>query len=330
MIANNVLITGGSGFIGYHLISYIRNKDLFKNIISIDALDPVQKTKFDDVIYIKHDLKKELPSLEVWSESTVIFHLAAIRDYPGFSDDVYLENNIDSTKNIINFAIKYNINNIFFTSTMSVYPVGKGSKNEEYELNPSNIYGYSKKVSEELLLTWANNGRRRLIICRPAVIFGKFDKGNFTRLSNFLNKGFFIFPGSKKTIKGSGYVKDLIKSFFFTLEHSYKNNRIHLIYNFAFKEKYTIEQIVNAVTSSKSLTIKKFVLPIKLLNFISLFFELMSWLGLKNSINRERISKLYLDTDIHPDWLTKANFIYDFDLYSALDDWYEDCNKDFY
>tara|TARA_A100001015_G_scaffold318816_1_gene439812 strand:- start:2010 stop:2966 length:957 start_codon:yes stop_codon:yes gene_type:complete len=121
-----VLITGGSGFFGFHLAS-----ELSKNYM-VDIIDNFSRGKFDyefkrliknrRVKLIKFDLKKKVKIKK--KNYDYIFHLAAtigVQNVINYPWDV-LNNNFLSTKNIIEFAKKQKkLKKFFFTSTSEVY-----------------------------------------------------------------------------------------------------------------------------------------------------------------------------------------------------------------
>jgi nucleoside-diphosphate-sugar epimerase len=82
---------------------------------------------------------------------------------------------------------------------------------------------------------------RKLVICRPAVIFGHGEGGNFTRMAKLLKKGFFIYPGRKDTVKACFYVGDLLEA----IEYAARHNQRFTLLNGCYPDRYTMEQIVD-------------------------------------------------------------------------------------
>ena len=77
---------------------------------------------------------------------------------------------------------------------------------------PTTPYGISKLVAEKIHRVWqAEDPGRRLSIVRPGIVFGKHERGNFTRLYNALDRVLFAYPGRRDTLKAAIYVKDLVR-----------------------------------------------------------------------------------------------------------------------
>lgn len=322
-------VFGGSGFIGRHVINYLMNSDRCNKIVNIDMASSSSDNDLKDVMYHQADITQPL-SLDQGCKNDLIINLVGLRTFPGYPDEEYFKTNVDSAKSILDFARKSGILNIIFTSTMAVYPTGPTPKVESSALCPASAYGQSKLQAEELHKEWSRESdQSSLAICRPAVIFGLFDNGNFTRLARAIKFGMFFYAGRNDTVKSSGYVKDLVASFFFVLDRAKKGKSI--TYNFSFPDQVTIKHTADSISSIGKYIRPRFTVPVILLKSCALILEGLNAIGIKNGISRARIEKLYLDTNIVPQWLLDNEFSWDYDLDQAINDWHSDCNyKDFY
>ena len=324
-----VYVFGGAGFIGCHVINYLLSSDRFSRIICVDKT----LVKIDDnlkgVTYYQADVTQEL-TLEPGAKNDLIINLVGLRTFPGFPDEDYFKTNVESSKVILDFARRSGILNIIFTSTMAVYPTGPQPKSESSILCPESAYGESKQRAEGLHKIWSTESDQScLVICRPAVIFGLFDNGNFTRLSRAIKYGMFVYAGRKDTIKSSGYVKDLVASFFFALDRAGEGKAV--TYNFAFPDRVTIKQTAETISVVGRYYRPRFTMPAKLLKVCAYLFEMLNVIGIKNGVSRARIEKLYHDTNIVPQWLIDNEFTWTYDLDQAINDWHSDCNgENFY
>jgi len=314
----NFIITGGSGFIGTHLIRYILDNELSNKILILDLIPP--KIKNDKIHFIKCDIRKKINI--VVENYDCLIHLAALAQEPGFSWEEYFETNYIGTKNLINFATQNKINNIIFTSTMMVFKSGEKRYSEEDLTAPDTAYGISKLLSEEVLVNWKNsNLNNRLRIIRPGVVFGSGENGNFKKLIKAIKFNLFVYVGRKDTIKGCIYIKDLINFIKFVIY----DKREREVYNLVFPYPYTIKDICDGIC--KVLGWKRFfpVLPFRLLLIISFLFEFLNILGFKNSIHHRRIEKLFYSTNLSADAAIASGFKFSFNLISALEDWKKEC-----
>lgn len=322
-------VFGGMGFIGTHVIKYLKEKKIVETIICIDKEENAKGHPVDGIVYETYDVADKVYTL-LGERNDLIINLIGLRTFPGSPDKEYFRNNLVTARNILEFATRSGIKDIIFTSTMAVYPTGGNPKTESFMVQPESAYGLSKLQAENLHIEWSNNSTgTRVAICRPAVIFGLYDNGNFTKLSKTIKNKAFFYAGRSDTLKSSGYVKDLVESFFFTLNKLMPDESV--IYNFAFPDRITIKKTVSSMSKVMHLSEPKIVLPVVILNFGAIIFEILNVFGVKNSITRGRIKKLHNDTNIVPEWLVKNGFEWKYDLSQSLEEWRSECGgNDFF
>jgi nucleoside-diphosphate-sugar epimerase len=300
------VVFGGSGFIGRHL-----TLELLANGYEVHIAD-LQPPTIPDVQFHICDVRQPI-ELEIEKVPSVVFNLAAVHRTPGHHLNEYYETNIGGASNILDWCNQKQIKKIVFTSSIAVYGPSEELKVESSALQPIHAYGKSKALAEKLFQTWysEDSTHRSLIICRPAVIFGAGENGNFTRLAKALKFRYFFYPGGRNTIKASGYVKDLAKSLLFM---SNKTSNSIATYNFCFPQNYSIGQICKAFQKVAGYA-PPLSLPIVGIGKIFMFFP-----GPLKTLGA-RLLKLVFATKVSPSTLNDEGFFWEFDLESALSDW---------
>ncbi len=319
---NDVVIVGGSGFIGLHLLRYLLEKRIFNRIIVID----IQAPGIADprIIFIRADIANLITVDLSNYKIEYCIHLAALCKEPGYTWEEYFVSNYIGTKNICDLATRNKIRNIIFTSTMMVFKAGEKRNSENDLTAPDTAYGISKLLAEEVLIQWEkSHSGNKLKIIRPGVVFGKGEKGNFTRLFKALKKNLFVYVGRKDTIKGSVYVKDVVNMIVFLFNSSSKN----VVYNCVFPEPDTIEKICTAMCDVMGWKRYIPVIPYRILLISSYVFEFFDAIGIKNPVHHRRIEKLYHSTHLSADTAINAGFRFSYTLRSALVDWKNDCGN---
>ena len=314
----NYFITGGSGFIGTHLTNLLKERFPHCHIYNLDIVENSQEGK---VTYIYCDVRKPIHLEEVTvTEDDVIFNFAAVHRTPGHSDHEYFETNILGAENVTAFAEKYGIRRIVFTSSIAPYGAAENLKEEITVPTPNTPYGISKLVAEKIHTIWQakNSSERQLTIVRPGVVFGKGEKGNFTRLYWGLRGRKFMYPGRKDTVKACIYVKELVCFMLYRLEHHEQGVEL---YNCTFEPAYTIEQIVATMNKVTGLNRTAPLIPAWILMPAA---AVIGCLGAPMGICPARVRKLMVSTNICGKKLADSGYHFHYTFEEAIADWFKD------
>jgi nucleoside-diphosphate-sugar epimerase len=330
---DNVVIFGGSGYIGSYIVNYLVFHKLAKKIILADIKTPRKEVWAPEtsayactgaIEYqhcdVKEKIKFDLKSVDI------IFNLAAIHREPGHEPYEYFETNIKGAENVVEFSETVDCNTIVFTSSIAPYGHADEQRDEDSPVVPYSPYGSSKLVAEKIHQGWNNkNNKRKLAIVRPGVIYGPYEDGNVPRLKQALKKNAFCYVGNHDIQKAGGYVKELVRSIFWVIDHMETQNKGFVLFNFSFATPPSLKQYVEAV--KKVLGVKRFVpnipypIILGLSHVISFFSSLMN---IKQPIHPGRIKKLKVNNLILPTFLVNNGYEFYYDLESSLLDWKKD------
>ena len=124
-----IIITGGSGFIGSHLVEKLINKN---EVIIIDDLSTGNKKNLKDVIKHKNltFIRRDLNSKKIgkyFKNVSIVYHLAAQSDIiPSVKNPrKYFESNVNATVNLLEYCKKYNVKRIVYAASSSCYGIPK-------------------------------------------------------------------------------------------------------------------------------------------------------------------------------------------------------------
>ena len=159
-----VLVTGGCGFIGSHLVDVLvaNNHDVYiVDNLSRGSYIWDKESKGSPKFYnadIKNSNEIERIFLEVMPE--MVFHMAAHHYIPFCENNPHetFTNNISGTLNVINGAVlSKSVKKLFFASTGDVYAPSSYNHRETDQVSPIYIYGESKLVGENILKRYKNS-----------------------------------------------------------------------------------------------------------------------------------------------------------------------------
>ena len=336
----NYIITGGTGFIGTHLTKLIHQLHPEANIYNLDIVKPGtplplpghaeyhKALKVGDTlpsIYVECDVRKPIENLPFTPTSDdIIFNFAAVHRTPGDPDHEYFETNILGAENVTAFAEKYGIKRIVFTSSIAPYGAAEDEKFETTLPTPNTAYGISKLVAEKIHMIWQakDAANRQLTICRPGVVFGKGENGNFTRLYWAIRGHKMAYPGRKDTIKACIYVKELVRFMMYRVEQHPHGVEL---YNCCYEPAYTIQHICEAM---KQVTGLKTWIPDVPNWLIMPVAAIIGALGAPMGICPARVRKLQISTNICGAKLKNSGYKFKWTFEQALNDWFEDNNKE--
>ncbi len=174
-----VLVTGGAGFIGKHLVKSLLEKD---NIVTIfDNFSNSTKESISDLVQrgvkiIEGDIINPQDILNATKNQDTVIHLAAkisvIKSIENPSETFYV--NVDGTKNVLIACEKNNIKKLVVSSSAAVY--GEGIQNikitEDKKFKPISPYGESKAKMEQEINKFVKNKNIKCVILRFFNIYG--------------------------------------------------------------------------------------------------------------------------------------------------------------
>jgi len=245
-----VLVTGGAGFIGKHLVKFLLDKDheitIFDNFSNSKKIDVSYLVKMGAKI-VEGDIT-DLQSIDdVVKDHDIVVHLAA-----KISVDESIKNpgetfhvNVDGTKNLLTACKKNHVKKLIVASSAAVY--GEGSKNvkltENSPMNPISPYGESKVRMEEEIQKFIFENKIDCVVLRFFNIFGTGQSLEYAGvITKFIKK---IKDGESLQVFGDGTqtrdfvsVNDVINSIYCAII----NGEIGT-YNIASGKAVTINQL---------------------------------------------------------------------------------------
>jgi UDP-glucose 4-epimerase len=252
---NNILVTGGCGFIGSNLIRYMK-KNVKDQIICLDDLSGGFKENIPKDIKLIHgsinnvDLVK---SLFREYNFKYVYHLAAYaaEGLSHFIRRYNYENNLIGSINLINESVNYGVKCFIFTSSIAVYGKNQTPMKESMTPTPEDPYGVAKLAVEQDLKSAQDMFGLNYIIFRPHNVYGEYQNiGDKYRnvVGIFMNQ---ILKNEPLTVFGDGeqqrafsYIGDIIP---IIAESPNNLNARNKIFNIGADTPYTVNELIQHI-----------------------------------------------------------------------------------
>lgn len=256
-----VIVTGGLGFIGSHLVETLLEKGY--TVVVIDNLSTGRHSNLNAVLHhprltvIEEDIRKPEKIREYFKDCTYLFHLAALADIvPSIEEPVkYYESNVTGTLNILELARAFGVKKIIYAASSSCYGFAEKFPTSEGEpAKPQYPYALTKYLGEQILLHWGQVYKMNWVSLRLFNVFGPRQRTTGTYgavLSVFLAQKLADKP---LTIVGDGtqtrdftFVTDVANAFLSAAQSDIQNE----IFNVGSGNTYSINHLANLIGGEK-------------------------------------------------------------------------------
>ena len=320
---STALILGGAGYIGRNWARRLAAGHAIDDIVAADLRPPDEKLPAG-VRFVRCDVRQPLAPQLGELHPGWIFNFAAVHREPGHAAAEYFDTNLAGARNACAYAEETGCSNLLFTSSIAVYGPTRAATSEASPLYPQTPYGISKHAAELIHEGWQSAGStRRLLVCRPGVIYGPGDPGNILRMIRAVRAGYFMFPGSRTTLKSYGYIEGLLDSFEFMMS----GFEARATYNYVETETESLGRLVELIQSHLGKKIPTLTVPMSALESAAALAQLMT--GGRSSLHPVRVRKAATSTHIVPEVLRKAGFEFRFGFERSLEHWSQQAPKDF-
>ena len=257
----NILVTGGSGFIGSAIVKYLVKKKY--NVVVFDNNSRGRSRRIKDVnnkiSFIKGDIRDKKKLLSINKKIDTIIHLAYINGTKFFYKKPFeiLDIAVNGYLNILEFCKIKKVQNLFLASSSEVYQNPIKIPTDENEMlkipdihNPRYSYGGGKIFSELYGLYFAKKYLKKFIIFRPHNVYGA-DMGNDHVIPEFIirfkkigKKKNFLIHGTGNEVRSFIHIDDFINGF----DKIFQRGKNTEIYNIGTTEKVKISRLAYLIS----------------------------------------------------------------------------------
>ncbi|MCX8199461.1 MAG: GDP-mannose 4,6-dehydratase [Sulfolobales archaeon] len=256
-----ILVTGGAGFIGSHIVDRLVGEGLW----FVRVLDNFSSGRIENIRHhvsnpkievMRGDLKNLEELFKALEGIDVVFHFAANPEVRVSTTNpvIHFNENIIGTFNLLEAMRRWNVREIVFASSSSVY--GEPEKipvDEEASVKPVSVYGASKAACENLIHAYSRLYGIKAVVLRYANVIGSRLRHGV--IYDFIIK--LIKQSNTLEILGDGtqvrsyiYIDDAIEATFTAWK---RNVESFIAYNVASEDWIAVNEVAEIITRTMGL-----------------------------------------------------------------------------
>lgn len=263
---NNILITGGAGFIASHLIDQLLAEGTW-NITVVDDLNDFYSPEIKranvarhlgsaDYKFVEADIRESCALEPVFDEGAFshIVHLAARAGVrPSLTQPrLYFETNVTGTLNLLELAKEHGVKQFVFGSSSSVYGVnGKIPFSEQDRVcRPISPYAATKAAGELLCHTYSHLHDIRTVCLRFFTVYGARQRPDLAihKFTKLIAEGKPIqMFGDGTTRRDYTYIDDIIQGVRASMDYT---GSMHEIFNLGESQTIELKELISLIERS--------------------------------------------------------------------------------
>lgn len=256
-----VLVTGGGGFIGSHLVDsqLAKGHRVFSVDLHADRLAHVADSPNLEIV--TGDITETQVAKKIMEGIEVVYHLASAHLDVSLSEDCYRHVNVDGTVNLLNAARAAGVNCFIHCSSVGVMgDIKNPPADETYPCNPTNIYEKTKLAGERAALDFSEEMDFPVVVVRPAWVYGSRCPRT-EKLLRTIGKGRFLIFGDGQNLRHPVYIADCVRGLELCAEADQATGQVYII---AGSEPVKIEELIKTIAETLDVPPPKLHLPMVL------------------------------------------------------------------
>ncbi len=289
----NVLVTGGSGFIGQHLVSSLLNKGANVAILSRHGLitPDTEKLRFN---VVNGDLTQPATLAGICRGVNIVFHLAghshALDQADNKSEGVNQCVTVNGTRALLELSLRDGVERfIFFSSVKAMGEGGDACLDETAESKPVTSYGRAKLEAEMLVLEAVRRGMSSTVFRLP-MVYGPRCKGNLPRMIQAVACGRFPPLPETGNRRSMVDVRDVLQAAMLAATNPIATGKIYIVTE---NQAYSTRQIYEWICSALGRPVPRWTVPLAWLRVVARAGDVFGRLaGRRFILDTESLNKL--------------------------------------
>jgi dihydroflavonol-4-reductase len=281
-----ILVTGGNGFLGQHVVSYLAHQGEEVRIFARPAAQASQNQ--DDSNIVWGDIR-DLSAVERAVDGVdAVIHLVSNFRRGGSDKHEAYDINVVGTENILKASLRYGIRRLVHCSTIGVHGnVLEIPADETTGFNPGDLYQETKLIAEQKVWAFHRDTGLPITVIRPISLMGPGDD-RMLKLFRMIKRGRFVMIGSGNAYFQPAYIDDVVKGFYLCLHHEAAVGEAFII---GSEEYVQLRKLVQLIAAEMGVSVPKRRIPLTpVLWAAGLCEKVCVPLGIEPPLHRRRVS----------------------------------------
>lgn len=267
-----VLVTGGSGFIGRHLVNALLNQGADVTVLSRHAsVIDRQACRI-----VTGNLAHPATLKGICRGMDVVFHLGghahAIDQLDGNSDETGWQVMVEGTRALVGQSLKEGVNQfVFFSSVKAIGESSKACLDETSTCQPATSYGISRYEAEKLVLQAGQHGLSSTILRLP-MVYGPGCKGNLPRMIQEVARGRFPPLPETGNRRSMVDVRDVVQAALLAATNPAAAGKTYIVTD---GQAYSTRQIYEWICEALQVSVPRWSIPLPVLRIAAHFGDIV-------------------------------------------------------
>ncbi|MDD4392775.1 MAG: NAD(P)-dependent oxidoreductase [Desulfobacterales bacterium] len=284
----NILITGGTGFIGSRLAIECRQRGDRVKVLGQTHTDIEKENQkiieSAGAIVVSGSMMDRELIFEQTEGIDVVYHLAAAQHESNIADQVFRDVNVEGTRNMLDACVYHKVRRMIHGSTIGVYGHLDGQIDEQSVCHPDNIYGKTKLEGEKLVLSYRD--KLPVTVIRISETYGPGDR-RLLKLFKAIQNHMFFMIGSGKNLHHLIFIDDLVNGI---IQSGQSDAAIGNVMILAGKNPITTDKMVQTIADELKTKVPGFKAPLSMFMMVAVILEfLLKPLGISLPFHRRRM-----------------------------------------
>jgi nucleoside-diphosphate-sugar epimerase/2-polyprenyl-3-methyl-5-hydroxy-6-metoxy-1,4-benzoquinol methylase len=284
----NVLITGGTGFIGSRLACTCLERGYTVKVLGQENTQAEAENRKllaeKGIPVILASVTDPAALAEAMTGIDLVFHLAATQHEMHVPDQKFWDVNVGGTQHVLAASVQAGVQRFVHGSTIGVYGALEGTIDEDSPCNPDNIYGETKLAAEKVVFSFED--KIPVVVIRISEVYGPGDR-RLLKLFKGISKQIFFVIGNGKNLHHPIYIDDLTEGF---LRAATAETAVGERFVLAGKEAVTTTEMVAAIATAVGAPVPRLRVPLSPVLLVATVTEkLLRPLGIQPPLHRRRM-----------------------------------------